>query len=56
MERAGLRVVAVVVNASTFGGEEEMSLASQLASTGTMTYVIERNDALEQALSRQRMN
>jgi uncharacterized protein (DUF58 family) len=53
MERAGLRVVAVVIDAATFGGEESKTLAAQLANTGTMAYLVKRNDALGQALSQQ---
>ncbi len=52
MERAGLRVVAVVIDSATFGGENKaQAMAAQLAATGTMTYVVRNNDALDQALS-----
>jgi uncharacterized protein (DUF58 family) len=51
MERAGLRVVAVIIDAATFGGKQGASeWATQLVSTGTATYLIRHNDALEQAL------
>ena len=54
MERGGLRVVAVVVDAATFGGEQGAeTLASQLVGTGTMTYMVKRDDPLEQALGQQ---
>lgn len=53
MERAGLRVVVVLLDAATFGGEDRTAaVAAHLSSTGTMTYLVKRNDALEQALSR----
>jgi uncharacterized protein (DUF58 family) len=54
MERGGLRVVAVVVDAASFGGREgsEM-LATQLLSTGTMTYLVKCDESLEQSLSQQ---
>jgi uncharacterized protein (DUF58 family) len=54
MERGGLRVVAVVVDAASFGGREgsEM-LATQLLSTGTVTYLVKCDESLEQALSQQ---
>jgi uncharacterized protein (DUF58 family) len=52
MERAGLRVVAVVVDAGTFGGSPETrGVAAQLAATGTPTYLVKRDDSLEQALT-----
>jgi uncharacterized protein (DUF58 family) len=54
MERAGLRVVAVVIDSYTFGGgSEARHLAAQLASTGTMTYLVENNASLSEALSHQ---
>lgn len=54
MERGGLRVVTVVVDAATFGGAEGAeALASQLVGTGTMTYMVKRDDSLENALSYQ---
>ena len=52
MERAGLRVVAIIIDGATFGGEEgSAALALQLTSAGAMTYLIKRNDSLEQVLS-----
>ncbi len=52
MERAGLRMVMVMLDASTFGGETgSEALAAQLSATGTMTYLVKCGDALEQALS-----
>jgi uncharacterized protein (DUF58 family) len=54
MERAGLRIVAVVIDSGSFGGEPETrTLAAQLASTGTMTYLLANNDSVAEALSRQ---
>jgi len=54
MERAGLRIVAVVIDSGSFGGgREARTLAAQLASTGTMTYLVANNDSVAQALSRQ---
>jgi uncharacterized protein (DUF58 family) len=54
MERAGLRVVAVIIDSGTFGGADEAAgMAAQLAGTGTMTYLVKNNEPLEQALSRQ---
>jgi uncharacterized protein (DUF58 family) len=54
MDRAGLRVVAIVIDAATFGGREKpANLATQLAGTGMMTYLIKCDDALDQVLSRQ---
>jgi uncharacterized protein (DUF58 family) len=54
MERAGLRVVAVIIDSGSFGGEKEArGMAAQLASTGTMTYLITYNDSLREALSHQ---
>ncbi len=51
MERAGLRVVAVVLDSATFGGEQDaMGLASQLAFTGTRTYLIKCDVPLEESL------
>jgi uncharacterized protein (DUF58 family) len=53
MERAGMRVVAIVIDAATFGGNQTTeAVATQLASTGTMTYLVKYGDPLEQALSR----
>jgi hypothetical protein len=54
MERAGLRVVAVIIDSGTFGGGNEATgMAAQLAGTGTMTYLVKNNEPVEQALSRQ---
>jgi uncharacterized protein (DUF58 family) len=54
MERAGLRIVAIVVDSGSFGGgPDAQSLASQLAATGTMTYLIANNDSVSEALSHQ---
>jgi uncharacterized protein (DUF58 family) len=54
MERAGLRVVAIVIDGATFGGRSGAEeLVAQLADSGTLTYLIRRNDHLEQALSQQ---
>ena len=52
MERAGLRMVMVIIDASTFGGEKGAEeLAAQLSVTGTMTYLVKCGDPLDQALS-----
>lgn len=54
MERAGLRVVAIVIDGATFGGRSGAEeLVAQLAGSGTLTYLVRRDDHLEQALSRQ---
>lgn len=54
MERAGLRIVAVVIDSGSFGGEPETrNLAAQLAATGTMTYLVANNDSVAEALSHQ---
>lgn len=54
MERAGLRVVAVIIDSGTFGGGNEAAgMAAQLAGAGTMTYLVKNNEPVEQALSRQ---
>jgi uncharacterized protein (DUF58 family) len=54
MERGGLRVVAIVVDAASFGGPEgsEM-LANQLLGIGTATYMVKCDEKLEQSLSQQ---
>jgi uncharacterized protein (DUF58 family) len=54
MERGGLRVVAVIVDAASFGGPEgsEM-LANQLLGIGTATYLVKCDEKLEQSLSQQ---
>jgi uncharacterized protein (DUF58 family) len=52
MERAGMRVVAVVVDSETFGGEDQAKgLAAQLAATGTMTYLVQYDEPLDRALT-----
>jgi uncharacterized protein (DUF58 family) len=54
MERAGLRLVAVIVDAGTFGGKDEARpLAAQMVATGTTTYLVKNNEPVDQALSRQ---
>lgn len=53
MERAGLRVVAVVIDAASFGGEEgSEALINQLNTMGLTAILIKRGDSLEEALSR----
>ena len=53
MERAGLRLVTVVVDSGTFGGgQEAAALATQMASTGTRAYLVKCDDPLEESLSR----
>lgn len=53
MERAGLRLVAVVIDAATFGGKKGAEeWAAQLSSAGTMTYLVRCDDSLERVLSR----
>lgn len=52
MERAGLRLVTVVVDSATFGGGDEASaLATQLATTGTRTYLVKYDIPLEESLA-----
>ena len=54
MERAGLRLVAVIVDAGTFGGKDEgRPLAAQMVATGTTTYLVKNNEPVYQALSKQ---
>jgi uncharacterized protein (DUF58 family) len=54
MERAGLRVVAVIIDSGSFGGEDQAAgMAAQLAGTGTMTYLVKNEEPIDQALSRQ---
>jgi uncharacterized protein (DUF58 family) len=54
MERAGLRVVAVVIDSATFGGAVEASAtAAHLAATGTMTYLVKNDESIERALAQQ---
>lgn len=54
MERAGMRVVAVVIDSATFGGDPDAAvMAAQLATTGTMTYLVKNDEPLEQALAQQ---
>jgi len=54
MERAGLRLVTVIIDSATFGGgEEAKALAAQLCTTGTKTYLVQNNDPLERALSKE---
>lgn len=54
MERAGLRVVAVVVDAMSFGGKEgTKDLAAQLSVMGTMTYLIQCDTPMDQVLNKQ---
>lgn len=53
MERAGLRVVVVVIDSTTFGGKNAAEeLAAQLSATGTATYLIRCGVPLEQTLGR----
>jgi uncharacterized protein (DUF58 family) len=53
MERAGLRLVTVVMDSATFGGEQETKvLASQMAITGAHTYLVQCDVPLEEALSK----
>lgn len=53
MERAGMRVVAVVIDSGTFGGAKESAgVAAQLATTGTMTYLVKNGVPLEESLGR----
>lgn len=53
MERAGLRVVAVVLDAGSFGGQPEArNVAAQLATTGMMTYLVANNESIADSLSR----
>jgi uncharacterized protein (DUF58 family) len=52
MERAGLRVVCVVIDSATFGGQDGAgALASQMAATGIPTYLIQYDRPLEDALA-----
>jgi uncharacterized protein (DUF58 family) len=54
MERAGMRVVAVVIDSETFGGNEQAAeMAAQLSATGTMTYLVKNGSSLEQSLTHQ---
>jgi uncharacterized protein (DUF58 family) len=51
MERAGLRVVTVVIDSATFGGRNEAEpLAAQMATTGMSTYLVKYSTPLEEAL------
>jgi uncharacterized protein (DUF58 family) len=53
MERAGLRVVAVVLDAGSFGGQPDArNMAAQLAATGMMTYLVANNASIADSLSR----
>jgi uncharacterized protein (DUF58 family) len=53
MERAGLRVVAVVLDAGSFGGQPDArNVAAQLAATGMITYLVANNDSIADSLSR----
>ena len=53
MERAGMRVVAIVVDSETFGGgDQAKGLAAQLAATGTMMYLVQYDQPLDQALTK----
>jgi uncharacterized protein (DUF58 family) len=54
MERAGMRVVTVMIDTSTFGGNPEAeSVAAQSAATGTMTYLVKNDVPIQESLSRQ---
>jgi uncharacterized protein (DUF58 family) len=56
MERAGLRMVAIVIDSATFGGgKEAAAMAAQLTAMGTTTYLVKNNDSLAQALTQQFM-
>ena len=53
MERAGLRLVVVIIDSATFGGGGEASgLAAHLSATGTATYLVQCDQPLEEALGR----
>lgn len=53
MKRRGLRVVAVVVDANTFGGRAETQRAAvELIASGVPTYVVKEGDDLQAVLGR----
>ena len=52
MERAGLRLVVVVIDSATFGGASEaLGIAAHLSATGTATHLVQYNQPLETALN-----
>jgi uncharacterized protein (DUF58 family) len=54
MERAGLRVVAIILDTATFGGGTDAeAVAAQLSATGTIAYLVKNNVPIEESLSHQ---
>ena len=54
LERRGVRVMVVLVDPASFGARNSAAgIKSLLEATGTPTYLVRRDDSLEQALSQQ---